>query len=168
MPHFRFTRPLSEFYLADELRNKPCSGGSRTSLLVEGLLVGAQRLHRFIERLERRLVKADADMPSVTPTFIRLAAYRQHQRAKVLARSARLSVTDDYDLLLVHSLELEPLACSLTRVVEPRRTLGDHAGQQERVVPVLRKWLVPGLDCAASLRHFGGRIRARIRSNKSR
>jgi exodeoxyribonuclease V alpha subunit len=32
----------------------------------------------------------------------------------------------------------------------------------------LRKWLVPGLDCAASFRHFGGRIRARIRSNKSR
>jgi hypothetical protein len=70
--------------------------------------------------------------------------------------------------LLVHSLELEPLARSLARVVEPRRTLGDHAGQQERVVPGLHKWLVPGLDCAASPRHFGGRIRARIRSNKSR
>jgi hypothetical protein len=49
----------------------------------------------FIERLERRLIEAGADM-----TFIRLVAYRQHQRAKVLARSARLSVTDDYDLLL--------------------------------------------------------------------
>jgi hypothetical protein len=24
-----------------------------------------------------------------------------------------------------------------------------------RVVPVLRKWLVPGLDCAASPHHFG-------------
>ena len=91
MPHFRFTRPVTEFYLADELRNKPCGGGSRTSLLVEGLLVGAQRLHRFIERLERRPVKGGADMPSVTPTFIRLAAYRQHQREKYL-RDLRGSV----------------------------------------------------------------------------
>jgi hypothetical protein len=40
-------------------------------------------------------------------------------------------------------------------------------GQQERVVPGLHKWLVPGLDCAASSRHFGGRIRPRIRSNKA-
>jgi hypothetical protein len=80
MPHFRFTRPVTEFYLADELRNKPSSGGSRTSLLVEGLLVGAQRLHRFIERLERRPVKGGADMPSVTPTFIRLASKPKYLR----------------------------------------------------------------------------------------
>jgi hypothetical protein len=84
----------------------------------------------FIERLERRLIEAGADM-----TFIRLVAYRQHQRAKVLARSARLSVTDDYDLLLVHSLELEPLACSLARVVEPAARLAITPGNKSALCP---------------------------------
>jgi hypothetical protein len=59
--------------------------------LVEGLLVGAQRLHRFIERLERRLVKAGADMPSVTPTFIRLARTASTSEPKYL-RDLRGSV----------------------------------------------------------------------------
>ena len=44
-----------------------------------------------------------------------------------VARPARLSVTDYHHLLLVHGLELEPLARPLSRVVKPRRALGDYA-----------------------------------------
>jgi hypothetical protein len=130
MPHLAFPRPLGEFYLAHELRNKPRGRILVFHFLVERLLVAAQGLHRSIERLERRLIEAGADM-----TFIRLVAYRQHQRAKVLARSARLSVTDDYDLLLVHSLELEPLACSLARVVEPAARLAITPGNKSALCP---------------------------------
>src|SRR5262249_24297681 len=42
-------------------------------------------------------------------------------------RPAWLSVTDDHYLLLKHSLELQPFARSLARVVETRRAFGDHA-----------------------------------------
>src|SRR6516162_5897401 len=38
-----------------------------------------------------------------------------------------LSVADDHHLLFVHCLELEPLARSLSRVVQSRRALSDHA-----------------------------------------
>ena len=35
-------------------------------------------------------------------------------------------VADDHDLLFMHGLELQPLARSLSRVIETRRALGDH------------------------------------------
>src|SRR5437588_10243598 len=114
MPHFAITRPLGEFYLAYELGNKPLGRVLVLHFLVERLLIGAQWLHRCIERLQRSLVEAGADMPRVHPTLLRIVAYCKHQRAKVLARPARLSVTDDQRLLLMHGLELEPLARSLT------------------------------------------------------
>ena len=50
-----------------------------------------------------------------------LVADRKHQRAKVLARSARFSVTDYHNLLLMHRLELEPFSRALARVVESQR-----------------------------------------------
>ena len=59
--------------------------------------------------------------------LIRLVADRKHQRAKVLARSARFSVTDYHNLLLMHRLELEPFSRALARVVESRSALGDQA-----------------------------------------
>ena len=127
MPHLGLTRPLGEFYLAHELRDKPRGGVLVLHFLIERLLVGAQGLHRSIERLQRRLVEAGADMPSIDPAFLRFVTDRKHQRAKVLARPARLSVTDDHHLLLMHRLELQPLARPLSRVVESRRALGDHA-----------------------------------------
>src|SRR5215467_9792744 len=66
-------------------------------------------------------------MPRVDPALLRFVAYCKCQGAEVLARPARLSVTDDNYLLLMHSLELEPLARPLARVIEPRRALGDDA-----------------------------------------
>src|SRR5215831_17916817 len=66
-------------------------------------------------------------MPGVDPALRGVVTYRKHERPKVLARPARLGVTDDHYLLLMHGLELEPLARSLTRVVESRCALGDHA-----------------------------------------
>jgi hypothetical protein len=95
--------------------------------LIERLLVGAQRLHRPIERLQCRLVESGADVPSMDPAFLCFVAYRKHQRAKVLSRPAWFSVTDDHYLLLMHSLELQPLARSLARIVETCSTLGDYA-----------------------------------------
>lgn len=44
MPHLVFTRPLGEFYFGHGLGNKPPSLRSRSS-----------KLHRFVERLQRRL-----------------------------------------------------------------------------------------------------------------
>src|ERR1700730_4306612 len=110
MPHFGLTRPLGEFYFAHELRDKPCSCVLILHFLIERLLVGAQGLHRPIEGLQRRLVEAGADMPSIDPALLRYVPDRKHQRAKVLARPTWLSVTDDHHLLLMHRLELEPLA----------------------------------------------------------
>jgi hypothetical protein len=66
-------------------------------------------------------------MTGVDPAFLRFVAYREHERAKVLARPARRSVADYYRLLLILGLKFEPLARSLARVVEPRRPLGDYA-----------------------------------------
>src|SRR5580704_15459681 len=103
-PHLAFARPLSELYLAHELGNKPRGRSLVLHFLVEGLLIGAQRLHRSIERLERCLVEAGADMPRIDSVLLRFVSYCKHQGAKVLSRSARRSVTDDHDLLLMHSL----------------------------------------------------------------
>jgi hypothetical protein len=77
MPHLVVTRPLREFYLSHELGNKPCGGVLVFHFLVKGLLVGAQGLHRFIERLQRRLVEAGADMPSIDPALIGFVADRK-------------------------------------------------------------------------------------------
>ncbi len=79
MPRLPFTRPLGEFYLAYELRNKPPGPGLVLDLLFERLLFGAQGLHSFIKRLERRLVEAGADMPSVDPALLGFVAYRKHE-----------------------------------------------------------------------------------------
>jgi hypothetical protein len=95
--------------------------------LIERLLVGAQRLHRPIERLQCRLVESGADMPSIDPAFLCVIPNRKYQRAKELARPLWFCVTDDHYLLFMHGLELEPLARSLARVVETGSTLGDHA-----------------------------------------
>ena len=72
------TRPLSEFYLPHELGNKPRGGVLGLHFLVERLLVGAQRLNDFIDRLQRRLVEAGADMPSIDPAFLGFVADRKH------------------------------------------------------------------------------------------
>ena len=80
------------------------------TFLIKGLLVGVQRPHRPIDRFQRDLVEASADMPSVDQALLRFVAHCKHQEAEVLARPARLSVTDYHHLLLVHGLELEPLA----------------------------------------------------------
>src|SRR6516162_7160733 len=113
MPHLAITRPLGEFYLAHKLGNKPRSRVLVLNFLVEGLLVGAQGLHRSMERSQRRLVEAGADVPSVGPALVRFVAYSEHQGTEILARPARLSVTDYHHLLLMHGLKLEPLARSL-------------------------------------------------------
>src|SRR6516225_11339645 len=127
MPHLAVTRPLGEFYLAHELRNEPRGLILVLHLFIEGLLAGVQRLHRSIDRFQRDLVEAGADMPSVDPALLRFVAHCKHQGAEVLSRPARLSVTDYHHLLLMYGLELEPLARSLARVIQPRRALGDHA-----------------------------------------
>jgi hypothetical protein len=115
MPHLAFARPLSELYLAHEPGRKPRGHVLVLHFLVEWLLVCAQRLHRSIERLERRVVEAGADMTGIDPALRGFVAYCKHQRPKVLARPARLRVIDNNHLLLMHSLELEPLARSLAR-----------------------------------------------------
>src|SRR5262249_9857008 len=127
MPHLAVKRPLGEFYLADEPRNKPRRLVLVLHLLAEGLLASAQGLHFSIEGFQHRLVEAGADMPRVDPALLRFVAYGKCQGAEVLARPARLSVTDYHHLLLMYGLELEPLARSLARVIQPRRALGDHA-----------------------------------------
>src|SRR6516225_231980 len=114
MPHLALTRPLAEFYLAYELGNKPSGRLLVLHFLVERLLMGAQGLHRSIERLQRRPVEAGADVPGIDPALRGVVAYCKHERPKVLARPARFSVTDDHYLLLMHGLKLEPLARSLT------------------------------------------------------
>jgi hypothetical protein len=91
MPHLTFTRPLCEFYLTHKLRNKPSGRSLEPHLLIERLFVGAQRLHRFIERLERRLIKASTDMPSVNPALLGLLSYRSTSEPKYL-RDLRGSV----------------------------------------------------------------------------
>src|SRR5262245_24528137 len=78
MPHFAITRPFGEFYLAHELGNEPGGCFLVLHFLVEGLLVGAQGLHFFIERFQRRLIEAGADMPGVDPALLRSVAYRKH------------------------------------------------------------------------------------------
>src|SRR5690348_1865930 len=114
MPHLALTRPLREFYLAYELGNKPRGRVLVLHSLAERLFVGTQGLHRSIERLQRCLAEAGADMTGIHPALRGFVAYCKHWRSKVLARPARLSVTDDHHLLLMHSLELEPLPRSLT------------------------------------------------------
>ena len=64
MPHLGLTCPLSEFYLTHKLRDKPRRGVLVLHFLIEWLLVGAQGLHRPIERLQCRLVESGADMPA--------------------------------------------------------------------------------------------------------
>ena len=81
---------------------------------------------RKCDGLQRCLVEAGANVSGIDPAILRSVAYRKHQGAKVLSRSAGRSVTDDYDLLLMYSLEFEPLARSLARVVEPRRAFSDY------------------------------------------
>ena len=95
MPHLGLTRPLGEFYLAHELRDKPRGRGLVLYFLIERLLVGTQRLHRPIERLQCRLVESGADMPSIDPAFLCLIPNRKYQRAKELARPPWFCVTDD-------------------------------------------------------------------------
>src|SRR5262249_20862784 len=114
MPHLALTRPLGEFYLAYELGNKPSGRFLVLHFLVERLLMSAQGLHRSIKRLQRRLVEAGANMPGIDPALRGAVTYCKHQRPKVLTRPARLGVTDDHHLLLMHGLELEPLARALT------------------------------------------------------
>jgi hypothetical protein len=77
VPHLGLTRPLGEFTLADELRNKPRGGVFGLHLLVEGLLIGAQGLHFSINRLQSGLVEARADMPSIDPGLISFVTYRE-------------------------------------------------------------------------------------------
>ena len=127
MPHLGLTRPLGEFYLAHELRDKPRGRVLVLHSLIERLLVGTQRLHHLIERLQRGLVESGADMPSIDPAFLCLMANSKYQRAKELARPTWFSVTDDDYLVLMHGLELQPLARSLARVVETRSAFGDYA-----------------------------------------
>ena len=100
---------------------------SRPSLFRRKASCRCAEAHSFINRLQRRLVESSADMPSIGPAFLCFVAYRKHQRAKVLPRPARLLITDDHHLLLMHRLELQPLARSLARIIETRRALGDHA-----------------------------------------
>src|SRR6516164_10471480 len=102
MSHLAVTRPLGEFYLAHELWDKPRGRVLQFHFLVEGLLVGAQELHFSIERFQHRLGEAGADMPHVDPALLRVVAYGKHQGAEVLARPARLSVTDNHRLLLMY------------------------------------------------------------------
>jgi hypothetical protein len=85
MPHLGFACPLSEFHLTHKLGDEPRGRGLVLHFLIERLLVGAQRLHRFIERLQCRLVEAGADMPSIDPAFPGFVSDRKHQRAKVLS-----------------------------------------------------------------------------------
>src|SRR5262249_55694080 len=88
MPHLALTRPLGEFYLAYELGNKPSGRVLVLHFLVERLLRGAQGLHCSIERLQRRLVEAGANMPGIDPALRGAVTYCKNQRAKVLARPA--------------------------------------------------------------------------------
>jgi hypothetical protein len=81
MPHLAFARPLGEVYLADELGNKPRGRFLVLHFLVEGFVVGAQRLHRSIERLERHLVEARADMTGIDPALRCFVAYCKHKRS---------------------------------------------------------------------------------------
>src|SRR5262249_18346311 len=127
MSHLAVTRPLGKFYLAHQLRHKPGGLVLVFHLLLKGFLVSAQGSHFSIERFQQRLVEAGADMPHVDPALLRFVAYGKCQGAEILARSARLGVTDDHHLLLMDGLELEPLTRSLARVIKSRRALGDDA-----------------------------------------
>ena len=82
--HFALARPFGEFYFAHELRDEPSCRVLVLYFFIERLLVGAQWLHRSIERFERRVVKAGANMPRINPTLLRFVAYGQHQGAKIL------------------------------------------------------------------------------------
>src|SRR6516162_7798240 len=127
MSHLAVTRPLGKFYLAHQLRNEPRGLVLVFHLLVKGFLATAQGPHFSIKRFQHRLVEARADMPDIDPALLRFVAYGKCQGAEVLARPARLGVTDYHHFLLMDGLELEPLARSLTRVIQSRRALGDHA-----------------------------------------
>jgi hypothetical protein len=91
MPHLAITRPLGEFYLANELGNKPCGRVLVLHLVIERLLVGAQRLHGFIERFQRRLVEAGADTPRIDPPLLALSRTASAMEPKYL-RDLRGSV----------------------------------------------------------------------------
>jgi hypothetical protein len=106
MPHLGLARPLGKFYLGNKFGKKPCGRIPVFYFLIEGLLVGAQGLHRSLERLQSRLVEAGAHMPSIDPGLLRFVTYREYQRAEILAGPARLSVTDDHQLLLMDRFEL--------------------------------------------------------------
>ena len=92
----------------------------------KGLLVGAQGPHRFIDRLQRRLVEAGADMPSIDPALIGLCRGPQALASQRTYATCAVSVTHDHRLLFMYRLELEPLARSLAREIEPCRALSDH------------------------------------------
>ena len=70
--------------------------------LVEGLRVGAQRVHRPVKRLQCRLVESGADMPRIDPAFLNLITNRKYQGAKELTRPPWFSVTDNNNLLFMH------------------------------------------------------------------
>src|ERR1700722_7306696 len=139
MPHLGFTCPLSEFYLALERRDKPRGSVFGLHFLVERLLVGPQWLHRFINRLQRCLVEAGANVPEIYPSLIRFVADRKHQRAKVFARPARLSVAHDPSLLLMHRLELEPLA----RPLAPSSKIPPRAWRSPLLRALAAPWRTP-------------------------
>src|SRR5438067_6976354 len=60
--------------------NVCCTAKEGASFLVQVLLIGAQRLHHSVERLQRRPVEAGADMTGIEPA----ACARQSEEALVL------------------------------------------------------------------------------------
>src|SRR5262249_6415353 len=124
VPQLAVARPFRESHLPDELRPDPVSAAYTGGPFVERARLLLELAQPLLEIAEHPVVEAGADLAGVDEAAVVVDA--PEQRTDPDARALRLGVAADHDLLLLETLDLEPVgtARAAIRRIAP---LGDDA-----------------------------------------
>src|SRR4029450_4512405 len=121
--------PVSKAHLADQDRLYPVvAAAGRNRARLEGRGLASQGLQPRHDGAQRGLVEAGSDLRDVDEARRRGRALveAQVQRAELTARTLRIRVAADHELLMQLALDLHPIAGAAARV-RALRLLGDDA-----------------------------------------
>ncbi len=118
--------------LGDQLRLDPVNAAANTArrCALDGWSAAFERPQARVQRFERALVEACADLAGVAERRARVVARRDEQCAEGRARAAGVGEAHDDELLPLEAFDLEP-ASSAFRAVGIGGALGDDALESE-------------------------------------
>src|SRR5690349_10947506 len=114
MAHAALAGPFGERHFGDELRAHPMALHV-ARLVLEGRLVGLEVGELLLERAQRGVVEAGADVARVAQLSLRVVDAEQ-ERAEAAAAALRIGEAAHDELLALRALELDPRGRSRRRV----------------------------------------------------